>query len=221
MNKVNMLRLLEIYVGETGNFKKLVVVQEIYRNNPRKMKGCELSFLHNVKRFESWIRLLKDNGFVEPDFFEAKTIMIRNSFNGYTSEAPELKEYNIKKLEKRDKDSHFPVKETIVIDLTGYVCLEFKFRKITNDKRIGDKVFIPLKLDEERKPDSNDFCKLLTLEAYQEGAFELPELPKRAEMFECYVRLELCPDAKNDSGATITEYEFEKARKGELEGKII
>ncbi|MGV7099959.1 hypothetical protein ACWA16_13510 [Bacillus subtilis] len=206
-SKVNMLRILEFYMGETGNFKKVVVIQEIYRNNPSKMKGCELSFL-------------KDNKFVAKGFFEAETIMVRNSFHSYNSELPELKEHHFKKMEKRDQDSHYPVSETTVLYLSGYVFAEFKFHKIANDKKIGDKVYLPIKLDDKQKPDSNEFCKLLVLEEYRDGTFELPELPKRAEMFTCWVRLELAPDSKNDSGVKVSEREFNKARMGEIKGNI-
>jgi hypothetical protein len=217
MSKVNMLRMLEIYVGTTGDFKRVVILQEIYRKEPSKMKGCDLKLLNKVKRFGIWLDILKENGFVKPDFFEDKIIMIRNSFHGYNSELPELKKYQV---EKSGNDPRFPVNETIVIDLSGYVFLEFKFHKIFDDKRIGNKVFIPVKLGED-KPDSNEFCKLLVLEEYRDKAFELPPLPKKAEMFTCWARLELAPDSKNDSGATITEYEFEMARKGIVEGNIV
>ncbi len=213
-----MLRLLEIFVGETGGeWKKLVIIQEIYRRDPKKMKGCKMRLLDDVKRFEIWIDILIDNNFVEPEFFEGKTIMVRNNFAPYTAEMPSLKEYQLKKVNQFQ--SNFPMEEENirVIDLSGYVFLEFKFHKIANDRRIGDKVFIPVKVDEGSKPDSNDFCKLLVLEAYRDGVYELPEYPKGAEMFTCYARLELAPDSKNNSGSTISEYEFKKAKKGEID----
>jgi hypothetical protein len=211
VDNVNMLRMMSFVAIKGERKSRILVVQELHRSKTSKMKGCPLSMLHKVKRFQKWIDELMLQDLIEPDFFEgADNIMVQNDFKPYNPTVKGLKEKLIKQAQNDRVGEHMD--KEMVIDISGYVQLEFRF---FNDKgnQKGKKLFLPVNLGDD-KADSYDFCKMLVLEKHHAGELELPEIPKGASSFECNLHLEFAPDAKGSYGEKIELVEFELARDG-------
>lgn len=211
MSKVNCLRITSFYVGETGKpFKQLMIVQELFRNNPKEMKGIEMKMLHKVPRFKKWTEILEQEGFVEQGFFQDKVVMVDNYFYGFSIEHEQAKQKYIDKHDKtKNIDSRFPVSECVVVDLSSYVTLESYYWSGNKQKRkVSETSYRLIKVGEVRKPDNRDFCKLLALESYQRGEWKAPPPPeKKWRGLTVRVLLELSPDSAG-SGAEIDDLEL-------------
>lgn len=211
-SNINALRITSFFAGNAQKgFKQLMIVQELYQREQK--QGCPLLMLHKVKRFQSWIDYLIEHNFIDSAFFDEEVVMVKNDFFSFNPEAEGLKEKLIQ------KENHFesgktapPVKETIVLDLSGFVFLTVKWTK--GARKVGDLVNIPVRVGETNKADSYDFNKLLVYEAFQREEWGLPEPPDKAEGFEIMMKLEFAPDNKKNFGDTIQAYEIQLLQEG-------
>lgn len=211
MSKVNCLRITSFYVGKTGEpFKQVMIVQELFRNTPKEMKGIELKMLHKVPRFQKWTEILEQEGFVEKGFFQDKVVMVDNYFYSFSVEHEQAKQKYVEKHNKaKNFELRFPVRECIVVDLSPYVALESYYWSGSKPKRrVTEKEYRLIKIGEMRKPDNRDFCKLLALESYQRGEWKAPQPPERKwKGLVVRILLEFSPDSAG-SGAEIDELEL-------------
>lgn len=217
-NRVNCLRVTNFYVGKTGEpFKQVMVIQELFRSSPRGMRGITPKMIDKVPRFKKWIKILEQERFFPEGTFKDKTVIVDNNFHPFKVTHEELKQKLIDKHDKtKNIDSRFPVTKCQVIDLSPYVMLEsFYWSGEKTKRRVTEKEYKLLKVGDQRKPDQNDFNKLLALEAYQRDEWKEPEPPqKKWQGLTVRVLLEFAPDATSSYGTEIDELDLEYVAEG-------